>query len=128
MRANRGRDTTPELQVRKALHAAGWRYRINYRPLERDRRRSVDIAFTKLRAVVLIDGCYWHGCPEHFIMPKSNRGYWSAKIARNRERDAETTRLLRSEGWLVLRYWEHQPAVEVVADIIRNLEARRGHT
>ena len=125
MRANRSRDTSPELAIRKALHALGYRYRVNYRPLTRDRRRSVDIAFTRLQVAILIDGCYWHGCPQHFIMPKANREYWSSKIARNRERDAETTRLLADAGWLALRYWEHQPAGEVVSDIVKNLESRR---
>ncbi|EXF25971.1 DNA mismatch repair protein Vsr [Nesterenkonia sp. AN1] len=123
MRANRGRDTKPELLVRRALHARGWRFRVNYRPLASDRRRSVDIAFTRRKVVVLIDGCYWHGCPLHFIMPKTNQGYWSKKISGNRTRDVETSRLLVDEGWTVLRYWEHDRVEDVLLDIERALRS-----
>lgn len=122
MRANRARDTKPELAVRRLLHARGRRYRVSYRPLPQDRRRSVDLAFTRKKVAVLIDGCYWHGCPEHFIMPKSNVDYWSAKIARNRERDAETTRLLQEAGWTVLRFWEHEDPEHIAADVERALD------
>ncbi|WP_258174939.1 very short patch repair endonuclease [Nesterenkonia sandarakina] len=117
MRANKGRDTKPELLIRRALHARGWRFRVNYRPLASDRRRSVDIAFTRRKVVVLIDGCYWHGCPRHFIMPKTNQDYWSKKISGNRARDVETSRLLGDEGWTVLRYWEHESIEDVLLDI-----------
>ncbi|MDT1867410.1 very short patch repair endonuclease, partial [Acinetobacter baumannii] len=85
-------DTKPELAVRRRLHAAGLRYRVNARP-EKDLRRTVDILFRPARVVVLIDGCYWHGCQEHYIAPKANGGYWSDKVATNRTRDAETTRV-----------------------------------
>ncbi|WP_269745506.1 very short patch repair endonuclease [Nesterenkonia jeotgali] len=121
MRANKGRDTKPELLVRRALHARGWRFRVNYRPLAADRRRSVDIAFTRRRVVVLIDGCYWHGCPQHFIMPRKNQDYWSKKISGNRARDVKTSRLLADEGWTVLRYWEHESVEDVLLDIERAL-------
>lgn len=122
MRANRARDTKPELAVRRLLHARGRRYRVSYRPLPQDRRRSVDLAFTRKKVAVLIDGCYWHGCPEHFIMPKSNVDYWSAKIARNRERDGETTRLLQDAGWTVLRFWEHEDPELIAAAVERALD------
>lgn len=122
MRANKGRDTKPELQIRSALHARGWRFRVNYRPLAADRRRSVDIAFTRRKVVVLIDGCYWHGCPHHFIMPKTNEDYWSKKISGNQVRDVETSRLLADQGWTVLRFWEHTP----VAEVVRSIESALG--
>lgn len=122
MRANRARDTKPELAVRRLLHARGRRYRVSYRPLLQDRRRSVDLAFTRKKIAVLIDGCYWHGCPEHFIMPKSNVDYWSAKITRNQERDAETTRLLQDAGWTVLRFWEHEDPADIAAAVERALD------
>ena len=65
MSITRGRDTKPELEVRRALHSRGWRYRVNFRP-EKSVRRTGDVVFTKRRVVVLVDGCFWHGCPEHF--------------------------------------------------------------
>lgn len=117
MRANRGRDTQPEIRIRRVLHARGWRFRVGYRPLPQDRRRTVDIAFTRKRIVVLIDGCFWHGCSEHFILPVANADYWRAKIRRNQERDVETNALLRAEGWSVLRFWEHEQTSEVVASV-----------
>ncbi|NHA00602.1 very short patch repair endonuclease [Nocardioides sp. W3-2-3] len=107
MEGNRGRDTTAELAVRRLVHARGLRYRINYRP-EPTLRRTGDLVFTKARVVVFIDGCYWHGCPEHFVMPVRNREFWESKIRRNQERDAETTSALRQCGWTVLRFWEHE--------------------
>lgn len=119
MRANRPRDTKPELAVRRLLHARGRRYRVSYRPLPQDRRRSVDLAFTRVKVAVLIDGCYWHGCPEHFTMPKSNMDYWSTKIERNQQRDVVTTRLLQEAGWTVLRFWEHDDP-EHIATVVED--------
>lgn len=113
MRANRSRDTTPELRVRRALHALGLRYRVHW-SLPFDRRRRADIAFTRHRVAVFIDGCFWHGCPEHYVPPSSNPGYWSAKVAGNRARDADTTARLEELGWTVLRAWEHEDVDAVV--------------
>lgn len=107
MRANRGRDTVPELAVRKRIHAAGLRYRVNARP-EPDIRRTVDLLFRGPRVAVLIDGCFWHGCAEHHQAPRANADFWSTKIQRNRARDAETTVALTARGWRVLRFWEHE--------------------
>jgi len=104
MQGNRSHDTQAELAVRRLVHAAGLRYRVNVRP-ERDLRRTADLLFSRARVVVLIDGCYWHGCPEHFKMPSTNRDYWEGKIGRNRLRDIETTELLEERGWRVLRFW-----------------------
>lgn len=117
MRANRSRDTKPEMLIRRELHRRGRRFRVAYRPLPEDRRRTVDIAFTKLKIAVHIDGCFWHGCEQHFIAPKTNPEYWQQKIAGNRARDVDTDRRLEAQGWTVLRFWEHQDAVEVVATI-----------
>jgi len=116
MVANRSKDTAPELAVRSLLHARGLRYRTNHRP-EPTLRRTADIVFTRRRIAVFIDGCYWHGCPTHLAMPKSNVGYWAPKIERNRERDRETTELLKAAGWTVLRFWEHESPADV-ADVI----------
>jgi DNA mismatch endonuclease (patch repair protein) len=121
MQGNRGRDTKAELAVRRLVHAAGLRYRVNARP-EPDLRRTADLLFTRVRVAVFIDGCYWHGCPEHFSMPATNFEYWSGKIGRNRARDLETTALLEARGWLVLRFWEHEPPIAVaerIAELVR---------
>ncbi len=116
MSRTRGRDTKPELAVRRELHRLGYRYRVNFRPLP-DLRRTADIVFTKQRLAAYLDGCYWHCCPEHYVEPQTRTEFWRAKIAGNVARDAETTRLLEEAGWTVLRFWEHQDPVEVVAAI-----------
>ena len=95
MQGNRSRDTSPELAVRRLLHAAGLRYRVDYRP-EPSLRRTADIVFTKQRVAIFIDGCYWHACPEHGTRARANADYWSAKMQRNVARDADTT--ARLEG------------------------------
>lgn len=121
MQANRRRDTSPELAVRKLLHAAGLRYRVDYRVVPELRARA-DLAFTRARIAVFIDGCFWHSCPEHGTRPKSNADYWIPKLARNVQRDRATDAALESLGWLVLRFWEHEDAVSAadrIADAVR---------
>ena len=86
MRANRRRDTSPELALRRILHARGLRYRVDFAPLPTMRRRRADIVFTRQRLAVFVDGCFWHGCPEHATFPQRNADYWLPKLARNRER------------------------------------------
>ena len=121
MQGNKSRDTSPEMAVRRLLHAAGLRYRVAHRP-EPSLRRTADIVFTKQRVAVFIDGCYWHACPEHGTRARTNADYWSAKLQRNVARDADTTARLEAAGWTVLRFWEHEKPTEVaneVAGIIR---------
>lgn len=77
-------------------------------------RRTIDIAFTRLRLAIFIDGCFWHGCPEHYTQPRANREFWRTKAESNINRDRETTEHLRSIGWTVLRFWTHLPAVRIV--------------
>jgi DNA mismatch endonuclease (patch repair protein) len=113
MQANRRRDTTPELRLRRLLHAQGLRYYVDRRALK-DLRWKADLVFPRTRVAVFVDGCFWHGCPEHSATPRVNRGYWAPKIARNQQRDREFDRLLREAGWTVVRAWEHEP-VEAVA-------------
>lgn len=124
MQGNKRRDTKPEVAVRRLLHAAGNRYRVDYQPLP-DLRRRADIAFTRLRVAVFIDGCYWHGCSIHRSEPRLNAPYWNAKITANKLRDADTDRRLTDAGWLVLRYWEHEPADEVAPAIIHQVSVRK---
>ena len=116
MRSNRRRDTSPELAVRKRIHAAGLRYRVDFAPL--GGRRRADIVFTRKRIAVFIDGCYWHGCPQHATFPKRNSDYWLPKLQRNIERDRDTDRLLREAGWIVLRFWEHEGPDDVARRIV----------
>jgi len=117
MVANRGRDTQPELKVRRVLHAAGLRYVVDARPSMTVRSRA-DIVFTRRRIAIFIDGCFWHMCPLHATRPKANSEYWSSKLARNVARDGTVTQALEAEGWTVLRYWEHEDPVDVAVDII----------
>ena len=124
MKANRRRDTQPELRIRRILHSRGLRYRTDYAP-GKDRRRRADIVFTRARIAVFVDGCFWHGCPAHFIPPKANPEYWGPKIETNRRRDAETTAKLQDGGWIVMRFWEHENPVVAAEAIIEKWTARR---
>jgi len=110
------RDTAPELALRRELHRRGLRYRVQVKvPL--NRRRTIDVAFTRARLAVYVDGCFWHGCPDHGTRPLSNSEWWQWKIQRNQVRDRDTDRLLTAAGWNVLRIWEHEP-VRVAADAV----------
>lgn len=120
----RRRDNGPELAVRRLLHAAGLRYRVAW-PIPGQRRRTIDIAFTRARVAVYIDGCFWHGCPEHFVMPRSNRGWWTDKIEMNRARDRSATEQLTDLGWTVLRFWEHEAPESVAAAVIYAVASSR---
>lgn len=124
MQANRGRDTKAEIAVRRFVHAQGLRYRVNAKP-EADIRRTADLLFTRARVAVFIDGCFWHGCPEHFSMPATNTDFWSVKIDGNRQRDRETTAMLEARGWTVLRFWEHEIATAVASRIVEVVQERR---
>ena len=120
MLSNRRRDTGPELAIRRMLFARGLRYRVDWRPSKSSRSRA-DIAFTKARVLIFVDGCFWHGCPEHATYPRTNSEYWLPKLRRNKERDVETTMLLQKEDWSVLRFWEHEDPAEVVRAIVDSL-------
>jgi len=126
MQANRSRDTGPEMAVRRLLFARGLRYRVAYHPLPDHRRTTVDIAFPGPKVVVLIDGCFWHGCPEHYRPPRTHTDYWGPKIEGNEARDHQTNHALEEAGWSVLRFWAHEPA-DVVADEVQEaVRAARG--
>jgi len=123
MQANRSRDTAPELAVRRRLHASGLRYRVAMAPVKSLHRRA-DIVFTKQRVAVFIDGCFWHGCPEHGRSTfNHNVDYWPEKIATNKARDAETNDRLSHAGWWVLRFWEHEDPIAVAEAIIHVLRS-----
>ncbi|GAA1930817.1 very short patch repair endonuclease [Streptomyces sodiiphilus] len=118
------RNTTPELAVRRLLHAAGYRYRLHH-PVPGMPRRSIDIAFPGPRVAVFLDGCFWHGCPEHATHPKANSEWWRTKLDRNISRDLETTENLVAAGWTVLRFWEHEVPEDVAAQVARTVTERR---
>lgn len=118
MRANRGKDTTPEVAVRRELHRRGLRYRVHERPLAH-LRRMADVVFRRARVAVFVDGCFWHGCPEHGSQPRANAPFWQARLGRNKERDAETTAALCAAGWTVIRIWEHESPVSAADRIER---------
>lgn len=98
----RRRDTTPELLLRRALWASGHRYRVDLRL----GGARPDIVFTRKKVAIFVDGCFWHGCPKHYIPPSGNAGYWSAKIERNRARDRRNTQSLVDAEYRVMRFWE----------------------
>lgn len=124
MQKQRRRDTDAEMQVRRRLHAAGIRYRVDAKP-EPDLRTRGDIVWRGLRVVVFIDGCYWHGCPRHATRPKANAQWWAHKLDGNVATDRRNDAALTARGWLVLRYWEHETAGDVAATIITQLKRRR---
>lgn len=123
MRGQRRRDTACEVAIRRALHALGFRFRIDARPIPSWRRRA-DIVFRRAGVAVFVDGCFWHGCPRHSRPPRANARWWSAKIERTRRRDLETTAELKSLGWHVLRVWEHESPVRAARRIAEVVRAR----
>lgn len=111
MSGARRRDTAPEVALRRELHRRARRFRVVFK-VPGNNRRTIDIAFPRHKLAVFVDGCFWHGCPEHGTEPRSNREWWATKITANKARDADTDRLLHDAGWTVVRLWEHTPAVD----------------
>lgn len=126
-KGNRRADTKPEVALRSNLHRRGLRFRKDF-PIDSARRRvRPDIVFTKARVAVFVDGCFWHCCPDHHVTPRTNRDYWVPKLRRNVARDRETEALLASEGWWVVRVWEHE-SLEGAADRIASMVEKRAHS
>jgi DNA mismatch endonuclease, patch repair protein len=119
MENQRRRDTDAELQLRRELWRRGLRYRVNA-ALPYLRRRRADLIFPGARVAVFVDGCFWHGCPEHGTLPKANRAWWQAKLQSNRVRDADTDQVLRAGEWCPVRVWEHED-VRLAADRVERL-------
>lgn len=125
MSKQRRRDTEPEVLIRKLLHAGGLRYRVAW-PIPGMKRRSVDIAFTRVKVAVFVDGCFWHSCPEHATRPAANDTWWSEKLAKNVARDMTTNEHLQQAGWRVIRIWEHEDpsrAVERIFEAVTRAQA-----
>lgn len=118
------RDTKPELALRRELHARGLRYRVE-RSVLRGVRRRADIVFGPPRVVVLVDGCFWHGCPAHATWPQRNASFWREKIETNRLRDRDTDQRLNDAGWTVIHVWEHEDPSEAADRIEREVVRRR---
>jgi len=124
IRSNNGRDTKPELALRRAVHALGLRYRVSARPIK-SIRRTADLVFTRTKVAVFLDGCFWHGCPEHHTKAATNAEFWAEKVARTRERDAETDRILKEAGWTVIRVWEHEDPEKAAVRVAEQVQALR---
>lgn len=120
----RHQGTTPELALRKALWAAGLRYRLKTTP---HLPGHPDIIFPGAKVAVFVDGCFWHGCPLHGSIPKTRTDFWKAKIARNRKRDAEVDEKLTEMGWKVVRLWEHQ-VCEALSQCVSYINLTMGNT
>jgi DNA mismatch endonuclease, patch repair protein len=121
MQSNKGRDTKPELALRSAVHALGLRYRVSAKPLA-GLRRTADLVFPRAKVAVFLDGCFWHGCPEHHTVASANAKFWADKVEGNRARDRDTDGRLAEAGWVSVRIWEHedpQVAARQVEEVVR---------
>jgi DNA mismatch endonuclease, patch repair protein len=122
MSAQRSQDTAPELAIRRVLHSMGLRYRVHVPPLP-GLRRKADVVFPRARVAVFVDGCFWHGCPEHGRRRHEvNKWYWPEKIARNQRRDADTDAQLRAAGWTIVRVWEHESAAAAAQRVAKAVQ------
>src|SRR5215218_5512238 len=100
----KGVDTSAERLLRSVLWNKGLRFRKNFKlPVGR-----ADLVFQKKKIAVFVDGCFWHGCPDHYVRPRSRSEFWAAKLAENVLRDRRQTLKLEESGWMVIRVWEHQ--------------------
>lgn len=123
MKSQRRRDTKAELSLRSELWRRGLRYRVDVKVV--GRRRRVDIAFTRAKVAVFVDGCFWHRCPEHGSLPKANRAWWTEKLEANERRDRDADTELVAAGWLVIRVWEHEDPIEAADCIEAAVRTRR---
>lgn len=124
MRANRRRDTRPELRVRSLLHANGLRFRVDHRVIAGSVAVRPDVVFTRARVALFVDGCFWHACPIHGNEPLRNQSYWTPKLRRNVERDRYVKEALECDGWFVVRAWEHEQADAVADRVSRAVRER----
>lgn len=124
MKRVRQKNTSAESALRSGLHALGLRYRVQVPVLSKP-RRVADIVFAGPRVIVFVDGCFWHGCPEHATWPKQNAEFWREKIVANQERDRDTDKRLRGDGWVVLRVWAHETPHEAASRIAKVVVRRR---
>lgn len=114
----RSKGTSPEIRLRKALWFAGLRYR-----LKNQLPGKPDIIFPAAKVAVFVDGCFWHGCPIHGRVPKSNQAFWLKKFTHNIARDIAAEAALAAQGWLALRFWEHEVEKDLVGCAFKVLKA-----
>lgn len=114
------RNSSVEVALRRELHRLGIRYRIHLRSLP----GSPDIALTRAKIAVFVDGCFWHRCPDHGTAPKNNGAWWASKLEANVERDRRKDTELSALGWLSIHVWEHEDPV-TAAEAIRDLWSAR---
>jgi DNA mismatch endonuclease, patch repair protein len=107
--------TGPEILIRRELHRRGLRFRLNSPQLP----GRPDIVFTGRQIAIFVDGCFWHACPEHGVLPKNNRDWWRNKLTRNVARDREKDMQLAALGWIAVHVWEHEDPTEAVDTIER---------
>jgi DNA mismatch endonuclease (patch repair protein) len=127
MQATRQKDTPAEVALRRELHRRGLRYRVHRRPVPNVKSHA-DIVFPRECVAVFVDGCFWHGCPDHGTWPKANAAWWGEKIEANRVRDRTVVETLELEGWAVLRIWAHEPpqrAGDAVEQLVRSRRLAR---
>jgi DNA mismatch endonuclease (patch repair protein) len=124
MKGVRRRDTGPELRLRSELHRRGLRFRVDV-PVPFLARHRADVVFGPAKVVVFVDGCFWHGCPLHGMVPKTNSAWWKAKIERVCLRDRRTDDTFRNNGWEVVRVWEHESAAAAADRVQKVVAARR---
>jgi len=125
----RQKGTDAEIALRREIRKMGLRYRVDYEVLKKP-RRIADIAFPRRKIAIFVDGCFWHGCPEHATWPKQNAEFWRQKIESNRRRDTDTNDRLRDINWTVLRFWSHESpseAAKTIARVIALADSKR-HT
>lgn len=125
MQSNKSRDTKPEKALRSAVHALGLRYRVSAKPLA-GLRRTADMVFPAAKVAVFLDGCFWHGCPQHHTVASANAKFWADKVEGNRTRDRDTDERLAQAGWVSVRVWEHEDPVEAAARVREIVRSRRG--
>lgn len=127
MASVRQHNTAAEIALRRELYRNGLRYRVGYVVLQRP-RRVADVAFPGIKIAVFVDGCFWHGCPEHATWPKQNAEFWRHKIETNRARDANTVARLEALGWKVIRIWEHESPIDAaqkMSSLVSEAKARK---
>jgi DNA mismatch endonuclease (patch repair protein) len=120
------RNSSPEVQLRHLLHQLGLRYRLHATKLP----GKPDVYFATAKVAVFVDGCFWHACPTHGVLPKNNREWWRRKLRMNRKRDHDKDHRLEAMGWLPLHVWEHEEmtkAAKKIERIVRRRLIRNGH-
>lgn len=125
MQAVLQRDTAAEVLLCHALRAGGFRFRTDCRP-EPNVRCKADIVFLRAKVCIFVDGCFWHRCPTHFRVPKTNRTWWNEKVQETADRDRRQTRILRRNGWRVMRIWEHELTNAKIPSVVKMIRGKLG--